>query len=69
MIVGFFHFIWKAIWNSIVILLCAGLVFIGFKSNQPMSVSNALQGMTYIEFMQDRMKQPKRLNLQDAAGE
>ena len=59
MIVGFFHFIWKVIWNSTVILVCAGLVFIGFKANQPMSVANVPQGMIYIEFMKDRIDAAK----------
>lgn len=54
MIAGFIHFIWKVIWNSTVILVCAGLIFIGFKANQPMSVVGAPEGMTYIEFMKDR---------------
>ena len=59
MIAGFIHFIWKVIWNSTVILVCAGLVFIGYKANQPMSVSDAPQGMTYIEFMEDRIDAAK----------
>ncbi len=59
MIAGFFHFIWKAIWNSTVILVCAGLVFIGFKANQPMSVVGAPEGMTYVEFMKDRIDAAK----------
>ena len=59
MIAGFFHFIWKVIWNSTVILVCAGLVFIGFKANQPMSVAGAPQGMTYVEFMRDRIDAAK----------
>jgi hypothetical protein len=59
MIAGFFHFILKAIWNSTVILVCAGLVFIGFKANQPMTVADAPQGMTFVEFMQDRIDAAK----------
>lgn len=59
MIAGFFHFIWKVIWNATITLVCASLVFIGFKANQPMSVSDAPQGMTYIEFMQDRIEAAK----------
>ena len=59
MIAGFIHFIWKVIWNSTVILACAGLVFIGFEANQPMSVSDAPKEMTYIEFMQDRIEAAK----------
>ena len=59
MIAGFIHFIWKSIWNATVILVCAGLIFIGFKANQPMSVQGAPQGMTYIEFMKDRIDAAK----------
>jgi hypothetical protein len=59
MIAGFFHFIWKLIWNATIILVCAGLVFICFKVNQPMSVSDAPQGMTYFEFIQDRIDAAK----------
>ena len=59
MIAGLFHLVWKVIWNSIVILVCAGLIFVGFKANQPMSVAGAPQGMTYIEFMNDRIDAAK----------
>ena len=59
MIAGLFHLVWKVIWNTTLILVCAGLVFIGFKANQPMSVSDAPKGMTYIEFMQDRIEAAK----------
>ena len=59
MIAGFFHFIWKVTWNSTVFLVCAGLVFIGYKANQPMSVTGAPEGMTYVEFMQDRIEAAK----------
>jgi len=59
MIAGFFHYIWKVIWNLSVILVCAGLVFIGFKANQPMLVVGAPKGMTYVEFMEDRIDAAK----------
>lgn len=59
MIAGLIHFIWKVIWNTTVILVCAGLFFIGVKANQPMSVSDTQKGMTYIEFMQDRIEAAK----------
>jgi hypothetical protein len=55
MIVGFVHLVWKAIGNTIVVLVCAGLIFIGYKANQPMSVAGAPKGMTYVEFIQDRL--------------
>ena len=47
MIAGLFHLVWKVIWNSIVILVCAGLVFVGYKANQPMLIADAPKGMTY----------------------
>ena len=55
MIAGFFHFIWKIVWNRIIILVCASLIFIGHKANQPMTVPGAPDGMTYVEFIQDRL--------------
>ena len=59
MFAGFIHFIWKVLWNSMVILVCAGLVFIGYKANQPMSVVGVLEGMTYVDFMKDRIDAAK----------
>ncbi len=37
------------------ILVCAGVVFIGYKANQPMDIPGVSEGMTYVEFMQDRV--------------
>ena len=59
MIAGFFHSIWKVVWNLSVILVCAGLVYICFKANQPMTVADAPQGMTFVEFIQDRIDAAK----------
>jgi len=59
MIAGLIHFICKVIWNSTVILVCTGLIFIGFKANQPMTVPGAPEGMTYVEFMKDRIDAAK----------
>jgi hypothetical protein len=55
MIAGFIHLVWKVIWNAVVFLVCACLIFIGYKANQPMSIAGAPKGMTYIEFIQDRL--------------
>lgn len=55
MVAGFIHLVWKVIWNTVVILVCTSLIFIGYKANQPMSVAGAPKGMTYIEFIQDRL--------------
>ncbi len=54
MIAGFIHLVWKVIWNVVVVLVCAGLIFIGHKANQPMNIVGAPKGMTYVEFIQDR---------------
>jgi hypothetical protein len=43
---GLFHFVWKIIWNTIVILVCAGLVFVCYKAYQPMMVAGTPEGMT-----------------------
>jgi hypothetical protein len=59
MIVGFIHLVGKGIWNTIVILVCAGVVFIGYKANQPMTVPGVPARMTYIEFIQDRFDADK----------
>lgn len=59
MITGLFHIVWKSIWNTIVILICASLVFVGYKANQPMMVAGGPEGMTYTEFMQDRIDAAK----------
>ena len=59
MIAGFIHLVWKVIWNVGVVLVCAGLIFIGYKANQPMSVAGAPKGMTYVEFIQDRLEAAK----------
>jgi len=59
MIAGFIHLVWKVIWNTIVILVCADLIFIGYKANQPMSVAGAPEGMTFVEFIKDRIDAAK----------
>jgi len=59
MIAGFIHLVWKVIWNEVVVLVCSGLIFIGYKANQPMSVAGAPKGMTYVEFIQDRLEAAK----------
>jgi hypothetical protein len=55
MITGLFHLIWKVVWNTFMILVCTSLIFVGYKANQPMAVTGVPQGMTYVEFIQDRL--------------
>jgi hypothetical protein len=41
------------------VLVCVGLIFIGYKANQPMNIVGAPKGMTYVEFIQDRLEAAK----------
>ncbi len=41
------------------ILICAGLIFVSYKANQTMMVAGAPEGMTYVEFIQDRINAAK----------
>jgi hypothetical protein len=59
MVAGFFHLVWKFIWNAVLALVCSGLIFIGYKANQPMSVAGVPKGMTYVEFIQNRVDAAK----------
>jgi len=59
MIAGIIHVLWKALWNAVVVMVSASLIFIGFKANQPMDVTGAPKGMTYVEFIQDRLEAAK----------
>ena len=59
MIAGFIHLVGKIIWNILVGFVCASLVFVTYKANQPMTVSEAPKGMSYVEFMQDRLDAAK----------
>ena len=59
MIGGAIHLIWKVFVNAIIIMVCISLVFIGYKANQPMIVTGAPKGMTYIQFIQDRLEAAK----------
>jgi hypothetical protein len=59
MIAGFFHLVWKVISNTILILVCVSLIFIGYKANQPMAITEAPSNMTFVEFIQDRLDAAK----------
>jgi len=55
MVAGFIHLVWKVIWNAVVVLVCTSLIYIGYKANQPMTVTEAPADMTYVEFIQGRL--------------
>ena len=52
-------FITKMFGKAVILMICLGLVFIGYKVNQPMIVPEAPEGMTYVEFMKDRIDAAK----------
>jgi hypothetical protein len=51
----------KLIGLFLVIVLNLGCVYVVYKGNQPMSVPEAPKGMTYFEFMQDRIEAAKTI--------
>ena len=59
MVTGLFRLVWKVILNTFMILVCSSLIFIGYKANQPMALTEAPIGMTYVEFIQDRLDAAK----------
>lgn len=59
MIAKLFLFTMKMFGKAVILMICLGLVFIGYKANQPMTVPSAPEGMTYFEFMQDRIDAAK----------
>lgn len=52
-------FITKMFGKAVILVICLGLVFIGYKVNQPMIVPEAPEGMTYVEFMKNRIDAAK----------
>lgn len=52
-------FIMKVFVKAVVLMICLGLVFVVYKANQPMTVQSAPEGMTYVEFIKDRIDAAK----------
>jgi len=52
-------FIMKMFRKIVIFMICIGLVFIVYKANQPMAVADAPEGMTYVEFIKDRIDAAK----------
>ncbi len=49
----------KILGKAIILMVCIGLVFVVYKANHPMAVPDAPQGLTYTEFVQDRIDAAK----------
>lgn len=61
-IVGiFFILIRKIISITLILVICVPLLFAAYKGSQPMQVSQAPDGMTYWQFMEDRIEAAKEV--------
>ena len=45
--------------STIVVVICTNILFIAYKGNQPMQVPQAPEGMSYFEFIADRVDAAK----------
>jgi hypothetical protein len=59
MIAKTFLLVWKALGRVLVLVIWLGLVFVGYKANQPMAIQDAPEEMTYLEFIHDRFAAAK----------
>ena len=53
------NFIGVVIKGTIILAMCSNIFFIAYKGNQPMNVPQVPKGMTYFEFMSDRIDAAK----------
>ena len=53
------HGIFNIFKNTLLLLMMATILFIAYRGNQPMSVLQSPQGMTYFEFIEDRIDAAK----------
>jgi hypothetical protein len=59
LIILLFHFIGKLISMALILVIFLPLLFVVVKGNQPMSVPQVPKGMTYWEFLSDRLDAAK----------
>jgi hypothetical protein len=55
----FLKLIGSVVKAAILLVICAAILFVVYKGNQPMLVPQAPKGMTYFEFMADRIDAAK----------
>ena len=55
----FLRLIGSVIKIAIILAICTSIVFVAYKGNQPMQVPQAPKGMTYFEFIADRIDAAK----------
>ena len=54
-------FIVKMFGKIVILMVCIGLVFVVYKANQSITVPDTPEGMTYVEFMKDRIDAAKTI--------
>jgi len=54
-----FKLIGALIKAMVILAICSSILFVAYKGNQPMNVPQAPKGMTYFEFMSDRIDAAK----------
>lgn len=47
--------------TGLILAICSGILFVAYKGSQPMHVAEAPEGMTYFEFMADRVDAAKTI--------
>ena len=52
-------FVGKLILGTVILMICSSILFVAYKGNQPMDVPQAPKGMTYFEFIGDRIEAAK----------
>jgi len=45
--------------TTVILAICSSILFVAYKGNQPMQVPEAPKGMTYFEFVADRIDAAK----------
>ena len=59
LLVHIFRLIFKVMKNALLLTIMAVIMFIAYRGSQPMSVPQAPEGMTYWQFMADRLDAAK----------
>ena len=54
-----FKFVGRLILGTVILMICSSILFVAYKGNQPMKVSQVPKGMTYFEFIGDRIDAAK----------
>ena len=58
-LVKILHLIFKVMKSALLLTILAAILFIAYRGSQPMSVTQAPEGMTYWQFMADRLDAAK----------